>query len=112
MAFKFDNYARFVASRKVGDEDYDWHQWMVFMDEPKATCDLVHSVEYRLHDTFPNPTRMSTDRDARFALTSAGWGEFRIAITVRMKDGTIQRTHHDLDLSKKLPAGIHMPRVR
>src|SRR6185503_9920070 len=103
MTFKFDNYARFVARRTVGDEDIDWHQWMVFMDEPPATCDLVQSVEYRLHDTFPNPIRVISDRGSRFALSSAGWGEFRIAITVHLKDGTVQRTYHDLDLSKEPP---------
>jgi len=112
MAFKFANYARFVASRKVGGENIDWHQWMVFMDEPPDRCDLVRSVEYRLHDTFPNPIRVVTDRSSRFALSSAGWGEFRIFITVHLKDGGVERTHHDLDLSREPPVGMRLPRVQ
>ena len=97
--FKFNNYSRFV--RKRGD--YYWFVWKVFMDEPAEKTEKVESVEYRLHETFPNPIRTVEDRDSRFALKAMGWGEFMIFITVFLKDGTEVHTEYDLDLDKPWP---------
>jgi peptidoglycan hydrolase-like protein with peptidoglycan-binding domain len=94
--FKFTNYARHVGRRG----DYDWFQWKVFMDEPDEKLDGVTAVEYRLHETFPDPIRVVEDRASKFALESAGWGEFWIYITVYLKEGTEAVTQHYLDLRK------------
>lgn len=100
MEFKFDNYARHVGSRG----EYEWYEWKVFMDEPTEKLEKVSSVEYRLHETFPNPIRTVEDRSSRFALESSGWGEFRILITIYLKDETEEHTEYDLDLSKPWPS--------
>lgn len=99
MTFRFDNYSRQVGTRK----DYKWFEWKVFMKEPPNKLDQVRSVEYRLHETFPNPIRVVEDRDSRFALRSAGWGEFTIFITIYLKDGKEEHTEYYLDLRKTWP---------
>lgn len=99
MAFKFDNYSRRVGRRGR----YEWFEWKVFMDEPPERLDEVESVEYRLHETFPNPVRVVEDRDSHFALRSAGWGEFEIFITVHLENGEEERTTYYLDLRKTWP---------
>jgi transcription initiation factor IIF auxiliary subunit len=99
MKFKFNNYSQYTG--KYGS--YDWFKWKIFMDEPIEKLDKVESVEYRLHETFPNPIRTVEDRDSRFALRAVGWGEFKIFITVYLKDGTEVYTEYDLDLGKSWP---------
>ena len=100
MEFRFDNYSRHVGTRGR----YEWFEWKVFMDEPAEKLDKVRSVEYRLHETFPDPIRIIEDRDSRFALISAGWGKFWIFITIYLRDGTEQHTKYYLDLKKPWPA--------
>jgi peptidoglycan hydrolase-like protein with peptidoglycan-binding domain len=94
--FKFDNYARRVGSHG----SHDWFEWKVFMNEPDEKLDKVASVEYRLHETFPDPIRVVEDRSSRFAVESAGWGRFWIFITVYLKDGKETVTQYYLDLGK------------
>ena len=98
--FNFDNYSRHVGSR----EEYERFEWKVFMDESPEKVDKVRSVEYRLHKTFPSPIRIVEDPKSRFALRSAGWGEFWIFITIYLKDGTEKHTKYYLDLGKPWPA--------
>lgn len=68
------------------------------MSEPPEKLALVDYVEYRLHDTFPDPVRVAEDAQNKFVLSSSGWGEFRIIITVYLKDGKEIETTHDLKL--------------
>jgi transcription initiation factor IIF auxiliary subunit len=100
MPFRFDNYARHIGSRG----EYAWFVWQVFMDEAPETLATVRSVEYRLHETFPDPIRTSEDREHRFAIELEGWGEFRILITVYLHDGGEERTEYHLDLKRPWPA--------
>ncbi len=97
--FKFDNYSRRIG----GGGKREWHEWKVFMDETADKLDKVSSVEYRLHETFPNPIRIIKDRNSRFALSSAGWGNFTIFITVYLDDGTEIPTKYFLELRKSWP---------
>jgi len=100
MGFKFDNYSQHVGRRG----NYEWFEWKVFMDEPPEKLTKVKSVEYRLHETFPNPIRVAEDRNSRFALRSSGWGEFWIFITIYLKDGAEEHTKYYLDLGKPWPS--------
>jgi len=102
MPLKFNNYAKRVGSRGK----YEWFEWWVFMDEPHDRIDKVKSVEYRLHDTFPNPIRVVEDQNSNFALISEGWGEFLIFITIYFKDGTEEHTKYYLDLGKSWPPKV------
>lgn len=103
MEFKFDNYSRHVGSRG----EYEWFEWKLFMDEPVKNLDKVRSVEYRLHETFPNPIRIIEDQNSRFALRSAGWGEFWVFITIYLKDGTEKHTKYYLNLGNPWPPDEH-----
>lgn len=98
--FKFNNYARRIGSGKK----YEWYEWKVFMDESPEKLNKVSSVEYRLHPTFREPIHTVNDRDSKFALNSAGWGTFRIDITVYLKDGKEVNTTYDLDFGKPWPS--------
>jgi peptidoglycan hydrolase-like protein with peptidoglycan-binding domain len=98
--FQFENYAR-AAGRQGG---HDWFQWRVFMADPPERLGTVRSVEYRLHETFPDPIRIVEDRVSRFAIESSGWGEFWIFITIYLTDGSEENTQHWLDLSKPWPS--------
>lgn len=109
MEFKFNNYSRYIGARRIGDRyggryKREWYEWNVFMDEPADKLEKVRSVEYRLHETFPNPIRIVEDRNSRFSLISTGWGNFTIYITVYLKDGTEEHTKYDMDLNKTWPA--------
>lgn len=97
MEFKFNNTSRHVGSRGK----YEWFEWEVYMDEPDEKLEKVKNVEYRLHETFPSPIRVVDDRNSKFALKSAGWGEFWIAITVFLKDGTEENTKYYLKLGNR-----------
>jgi transcription initiation factor IIF auxiliary subunit len=105
--FRFDNYARAIVvspeRRSRASADADWYEWRVFMAEPRERLDLVDHVEYRLHETFPDPIRLVSNRDSGFALDSSGWGEFLIVITISMKDGTEHYVQYQLDLNKPPP---------
>jgi transcription initiation factor IIF auxiliary subunit len=105
MAFRFTNYSRQTGQRG----DYTWYEWMVFMDEPPDRLELVEAVEYRLHETFPKPVRFIDDPTAGFVVRSAGWGEFRIMITVYLKDGTEVQSTYMLDLTKPWPVSDSTP---
>lgn len=99
MTIRFNNYAK-----KVGRKgNYDWYQWMVFVDEDNAVLDKIEYVSYVLHPTFPNPIRIVRDRKSKFALESSGWGSFKMFITVGFKDGNEEEVQYLLDLSKKWP---------
>jgi transcription initiation factor IIF auxiliary subunit len=96
--FRFDNYAR-----PEKPEGADYFDWIVFMDEPPEVLEQVDMVEYRLHETFPNPIRVQTNTEENFALRSAGWGVFRIFITVHLKDGSEAHETYDLSFDKSWP---------
>jgi transcription initiation factor IIF auxiliary subunit len=93
--FHFDNYAR-----PQGAKNGNFFEWIVFMNEPQEVLEQVDMVEYRLHETFPNPIRVQTNVEENFALRASGWGTFMIYITVHLKDGSeTQETYH-LSFSK------------
>lgn len=99
MKIRFNNYAK-----KVGEKgDHNWYQWRVFVDEEDKVLNRIEHVQYLLHQTFPNPLRISDDRKSKFALESSGWGSFTIYITVRFKDGTETDEEYFLDLKKEWP---------
>jgi len=74
------------------------------MNEPEDKLNKVKSVEYRLHSTFPNPIRVVEDRKSKFALTTAGWGEFLIRITIHLEDETEEYEKYQLNLRKPWPS--------
>lgn len=75
--------------------------WAVWLEGPETELDRIKSVVYQLHETFPNPVRMITDRASKFILKSAGWGEFMIYINVEYRDGAVKKLYHWLQLGSE-----------
>jgi transcription initiation factor IIF auxiliary subunit len=96
MAVTLDNRARYLEK----EEDYDYFDWEVYIDEDDAVLDSIDHVTYFLHETFPEPIRTISDRDSKFALRSQGWGEFTLRVVVVYKDGTSDNQSYRLDLSR------------
>ncbi len=96
--FHFKNTSESNGTRSFLKDTYSWFKWSVYMNEPPEKLALVDYVEYRLHDTFPDPVRVAENADDKFSLSSAGWGEFTIFITVYLKDGREVETTHYLKL--------------
>lgn len=78
----------------------EWWSWSVWLDGPAEELAQVKSVTYHLHPTFPDPERTVTDRRRKFRLDAAGWGEFRLGVTIRRKDGTTLKRSRDLKLER------------
>lgn len=95
----FNNYAK-----KIREEDgYSYYKWRIFVDERDEVLNQIEQVRYLLHETFPDPARISRDRESKFALESAGWGSFTVFITVKFKNGTEKEIEYYLDLDKRWP---------
>jgi hypothetical protein len=89
-----------LLGTKNGD---DWWAWTVFVTAPDETLNQIKCVRYTLHPTFPEPVtkvcKKGSDRQA-FALSSEGWGTFRINIRVYFRNGKYQDFTHDLKFTK------------
>jgi len=70
--------------------------WSVYIDADPLSLQRIKCVEYTLHKSFPNPVRTRCTPENNFALSSNGWGTFRIKIKVMFKNGTEQLLYHDL----------------
>lgn len=81
----------------------DWWTWAVWLDGPAEELDQVDHVIYTLHPTFPTPVQRVGDRESRFRLESAGWGEFEIYLDIGFKNGQTRKRKHWLHL--RSPAG-------
>ncbi len=97
MSIQFKDY----SMRSDKKYDQGWYDWCVFVDGEKSAVSRIKAVEYKLHPTFSNPTRLITDKKHRFALISSGWGGFLIKIRVIFEDGSEESTSHVLRLHEK-----------
>lgn len=93
-SIKISNYSK-VSSKK---DNTTWYDWCVFVDEPLERLNQISKVKYILHPTFPNPERLISDKDSKFALYSNGWGVFLIRIEIYLMNGEIIKTKHQLRL--------------
>ena len=93
---EFSSFSRRTGTR--GNSEY--FDWCVYLNASESIVNSIESIEYELHPTFPNPNRIVTDENTRFALEGTGWGEFAIGITITYKDGGIDRTEYYLQLEE------------
>ena len=63
-----------------------WWNWAVWLEGSIDELNKVREVVYTLHSTFPQPVRSVTDRQSKFRLEAAGWGEFMIFAAVKTID--------------------------
>ena len=101
-SLKFDNYARARPDLQFSD-GRRYYEWRVFLDESPAVLAQIAEVQYYLHPTFLQPLQVRTDPDTKFALDQTGWGQFTMIITIRYKDGRIEKTSYFLNFSKGWP---------
>lgn len=74
-------------------------------EELPASC--FDKVTYRLHPTFPNPTRVI--KKPPFLLSEKGWGEFDMNIVLHAVDkGGDHNLAHDLNFQKTRYESIHV----
>jgi WD40 repeat protein/CheY-like chemotaxis protein len=90
-------FRHFSMFREVRN-DRKWHWWCIFVDGPATLLRELASVEYRLHESFPVPTRKTSDQSNRFAIYSSGWGGFRVQISVTLRNRRVVHTSHWLTL--------------
>jgi hypothetical protein len=76
----------------------DRWNWSVWLEGPADELDRIESVDYMLHPTFRDPLRHITDRQSKFRLNSAGWGEFMIYLNIKHTDGRVAKRKHWLQL--------------
>ena len=101
MSLAFSNYSMHTGQRY----DHDWYDWCVFASGDEAELQRVRAIEYTLHPSFPDPVRMVSDREHRFAIMSNGWGSFRIHIRILYDDGQDEVTAHWVRLDADWPRG-------
>lgn len=74
------------SSLDRGGQQYYRLRIAVDADEPEILDD-IEKVTYHLHPTFRDPDRTSTDRQSRFEIGTAAWGEFNMAAEIFFRDG-------------------------
>ena len=76
------NTARPLGDRKPPTSDHT-HEWTVQVKGVKDDDDIsyfVKKVVFKLHDTYPNPTR--TIEQPPYQVTETGWGEFDVQVKI------------------------------
>lgn len=81
----------------------DWWEWAVWIEAPDKVLDEIEYVEYKLHPTFPDPVRRTTNRNEKFLIESAGWGEFMIGVEISTRKGEHLKRQHWLTLDYPAP---------
>ena len=88
-ALKVDNTSTYVGAGR-------W-DWTIFVDADPDTLRQIDCVEYTLHPTFPNPVRkVCSQPEAKFALSSNGWGTFTVKVKIIYKNGRVEDVDHQL----------------
>lgn len=80
----YGNIARYFGKKR--EEDGHTHQWTVYV-KPFNNEDMsayVKKINFKLHDSYPNPNRVVTKPP--YEVTETGWGEFEIIIKIYFND--------------------------
>ncbi len=77
------------TARRARDLDRGESQYYRFRisleGDEESDLDPVARVVYHLHPTFRNPVREITNRETKFQLQTAGWGQFNLTAEVYLK---------------------------
>ncbi len=87
---------------QVRIQDYDGEELpvfhvRVFLDGPRHELDLVDYIVYKLHPSFRNPIRTSTNRESNFEFLTWAWGEFEMEVEIVTKNGNIYTREHSFE---------------
>lgn len=71
-----------VNPRPLAAPTQHTHSWTIFVRDPTGNdlSTYIKKVVFKLHDTYPNPTR--TIENPPFEVTESGWGEFEVLIKI------------------------------
>lgn len=86
-----------VRQKSVQKEERLW-RWSVWIEGLDEELDEIEYVEYTLHPTFPRPIQRVANRRTKFRLSTSGWGEFKIYVEIKRKDGEVLKLEHWLTL--------------
>lgn len=90
------------------------HRWTIFVRDPNGQdmSKFIKKVIFKLHDTYPNPSR--SIESPPFEVVETGWGEFEITIRIFFVNEANEKNvllYHHLKLhpygpgSENIPAG-------
>ncbi|XP_002737992.1 YEATS domain-containing protein 4-like [Saccoglossus kowalevskii] len=80
----YGNLARYFGKKR--EEDGHTHQWTVYL-KPFRNEDIsvyVKKIQFKLHESYPNPLRVLTKPP--YEVTETGWGEFEVVIKIFFND--------------------------
>ncbi|XP_059483906.1 YEATS domain-containing protein 4 [Neocloeon triangulifer] len=80
----YGNFARWFGKKR--EEDGHTHQWTVYV-KPFTNEDMskfIKKVHFKLHESYPNPSRVVVRPP--YEVTETGWGEFEITIKIHFHD--------------------------
>jgi tetratricopeptide (TPR) repeat protein len=86
------------TSSSINDKK-GWYNWEIYLDAPKSVLSSIDDVEYNLHPSFKDPIRRINDPKNGFVLKSNGWGEFKVKVKIKLKNGETITKYHWLNLS-------------
>lgn len=69
-------------------ENSDYFRWRLELHGTPDELDVVDSVVYTLHPTFPSPVQKVRSREKFFGLERIGWGVFLVKIRIQFIDYT------------------------
>jgi transcription initiation factor IIF auxiliary subunit len=75
-----------------------WYRWELYVEAPQEVLQKIKWVDYDLHPSFTPRTYRSRDREKKFRISSIGWGEFEIGVSIAFMNGETLSTKHYLDL--------------
>jgi transcription initiation factor IIF auxiliary subunit len=88
------------TSTYVGAGRWDW---TISVDADSDTLRQIECVEYTLHPTFPDPVRKVCHQpETKFALSSSGWGTFKVKVRILYKNGRVEDIEHQLTFRKPI----------
>lgn len=106
----YGNTAEPLGANKTPDMPPDHtHRWTIFVRDPNGQdlSRFIKKVIFKLHDTYPNPSR--SIEAPPFEVTETGWGEFEITIRIffipEAAEKNIQLYHH-LKLHPYVPGTV------
>jgi len=71
----------------------------VWVEATDRELDEVEYVEYKLHPSFKNQFRKSSNRPNNFSVTFWTWGRFTIVVSIHLHSGETKIIDHNLEYS-------------
>ena len=76
-------------------------KWTIYVNAPENELSRISSVQYTLHESFPQPVQKVSQRGAgkcAFPLSSNSWGEFEVKVRIYYRDGSSKDSKYWLNL--------------